>query len=227
MKNALFALLLLFFSLSNAFSQTVPFEVELEEVNFPDLPALHSFAFGEWDGKWVFLGGRSNGLHGFFPFSGFPVASANSYLWVVDGQTGESWSFDVNELPDALAEPLLATNPQYVQQGKYLAIIGGYGKKKANDDFVTHPTLLVVDLETLVPAIVGGGDPAGSFMLLQDERMRVCGGDMLRLGDYVYLVGGHDFAGLYNSSGAPTFIQTYTSEIRRFKIALEDSSPIC
>jgi hypothetical protein len=48
--------------------------------------------------------------------------------------------------------------------------------------------------------------------------MQVCGGEMEKLGDHFYLVGGHDFAGLYNQTGPPQFTQTYINEVRRFKI---------
>lgn len=200
------------------FSQ-LPFTIEMEETTFQDWPGLHSFAFGEYDGKWVFLAGRSNGLHGFFPFTGFPISEANDKIWVMDAESGEVWDWDVAGFSEEIEGPLLSSNPQFAQRGKYLYIAGGYGKDMAADDFITWPTLLSVDLEMLVPAIVNGSSPEAAFRLLTDERMRVCGGEMALLGDDFYLVGGHDFAGLYNSSGMPTFTQTYTSEIRRFSIA--------
>ncbi len=34
----------------------LPFVVELEEGTYDDWPGLHSFAFGEWQGYWVFIG---------------------------------------------------------------------------------------------------------------------------------------------------------------------------
>lgn len=201
------------------FSQTPPFTLEIEEATYSDWPGLHSFAFGEWDGKWVIMAGRINGLHGFFSFTAFPESSANANIWVMDVKTGDTWSFDVNNMPDPIAGPLLATNPQFVQQGKYLYIIGGYGKNTGVDDFITWSSLLAVDLETLVPAIINGGDPEASFRVLNDERLRVCGGEMHELGEDLYLVGGHNFGGLYSSNGVPTFTQTYTQEIRKFRIA--------
>jgi hypothetical protein len=197
----------------------LPFTLELEEATFSNWPGLHSFAFGEWDGKWVFIAGRSNGLHGFFPFTGFPESNANDKIWVMDGQTGELWDWEIAGFSENLKGPLLASNPQYAQHGKHLYIAGGYGKSTTNDDFLTWNTLTAVDLDMLVPAVINGTNPEAAFRQISDDRMQVCGGEMALLEGEFYLVGGHDFAGLYNSNGGPSFTQTYTSEIRRFQIA--------
>ena len=219
MKKSLLQLVTLFFLFTNLAIAQLPFTLEMEEATHPNWPGLHSFAFGEWDGKWIFIAGRSNGLHGFFPFTGFPESSANNKIWVMDLQTGEQWNWEVAGFANAIKGPLLTSNPQYAQQGKYLYIAGGYGKKTTSDDFVTWNTLTAVDLEMLVPAVINGTNPEAAFRQILDDRMQVCGGEMSMLGEDIYLVGGHDFKGLYNSNGGPTFTQTYTSEIRRFQIA--------
>lgn len=44
----------------------LPFTIEIEEIKNISLPGLHSFAFGKYKNWWIILGGRTNGLHGFF-----------------------------------------------------------------------------------------------------------------------------------------------------------------
>ena len=65
MIRALFLLMTLW-ATSLAYSQDngIPFAINIEEITYEDWPGLHSFAFGEWDDYWVFIGGRLNGLHG-------------------------------------------------------------------------------------------------------------------------------------------------------------------
>lgn len=196
----------------------IPFTVELDEVTYEDWPGLHSFSFAEWDDYWVFVGGRRNGLHGFFAVTGFPESEANDELWVMDKQTGLYWSYPVSGFPDEWRDFLRGTNPQYVQLGQYLYIIGGYGKDNVSGDFVTFDEMLAIDLSILVPAVIAGNSPITAFRSMRDERFKVCGGEMHELGEYLYLVGGHDFNGLYNQLGNPTYTQEYTSEIRKFKI---------
>ena len=83
MKKQLFILLVLFLQ-SILFSQTAPFTIELESVSIPGAPRVHSFAFAQSGGKWLLIGGRTNGLHGFnFGFS-FQPKYQNRYAWVID-----------------------------------------------------------------------------------------------------------------------------------------------
>ncbi len=203
---------------TSLFSQNLPFTLELEEATHEDWPGLHSFAFGKWEGKCVFVAGRSNGLHGFFPFTAFPSSDANPYIWVMDAASGETWNWDVNDLAPDIQGQLLSSNPQYFQKDNFLYMTGGYGKVPASDDFITWPKLTAFDLEILIPLIINGQDPSPAIRQYTDERFRICGGEMHELGEDVFLVGGHDFAGLYSSNGVPTFTQTYTSEILRFRI---------
>ena len=214
-------MLLAFLCFSPLFCQDsgIPFSVEIEEITYDDWPGLHSFSFGEWDDYWVFVGGRRNGLHGFFAVTGFPESEANDELWVMDKETGLYWSYSVSGFPDEWRDFLRGTNPQYVQQGQYLYIIGGYGKDNVSGDFVTFDELLAIDLSILVPAVIAGNSPINAFRSMRDPRLKVCGGEMHELGEYLYMVGGQDFNGLYNQLGNPTYTQEYTSEIRKFKIA--------
>lgn len=77
---------------------------------------------------------------------------------------------------------------------------------------------MAIDLPALVSAVQTGGNVQAAIRYTSDDRLRICGAEMHKLGDDLYLVGGHDFAGLYNSNGPPVFMQTYTSQIRRFRI---------
>ena len=53
------------------YAQT-PFNVEIEPLTISGAPGLHSFAFGKTStGKWVFVGGRIDGLHQRQPFAAF------------------------------------------------------------------------------------------------------------------------------------------------------------
>ena len=90
---------------SAQYGPAVPFELELLETTIPAVPGLHSFAFAQQDGRWLFVGGRTNGLHG-FAVNPFPNAFANDNLWVIDPTTRAVWSATLDALPDNLADPL-------------------------------------------------------------------------------------------------------------------------
>lgn len=198
---------------------TLPFTLELEEVTQDELPGLHSAAFAQWEGLWIFIGGRVGGLHGFFPFTAFPENEANTNIWLINPATGDALTFGIDALNIPFHDPLKATNPQYAQDGETLYICGGYGKEAATGDFITFPVLTSVNLPQLLSAMFANQNPSAAFRQIESEKFRVCGGEMDKMGDYFYLVGGHDFAGKYTQTPSASFVQNYTYEIRKFKIS--------
>ena len=66
---------------------SLPYRISIEQAPF-SLPAgLQAFVFGRDKNEWLFLSGRTYGLHG---FSGdtFPVSSQNTMAYVMDLSTG-------------------------------------------------------------------------------------------------------------------------------------------
>src|SRR5437868_4328026 len=75
---------------------TVPYRIEVRPYSMGSatVPTLHSYAVGEYDGKWLFVTGRTNGLHGFngtIPDENFPPASQNGEVWVMDLANRQTW----------------------------------------------------------------------------------------------------------------------------------------
>lgn len=67
-KFTILFLTVLLLSLSEfSLSENDPYSIEIERIYIPGSPAIHSFAFAELNCKWLFVGGRTNGLHGFNP----------------------------------------------------------------------------------------------------------------------------------------------------------------
>ncbi|MEP0549114.1 MAG: T9SS type A sorting domain-containing protein [Rhodothermales bacterium] len=200
----------------------LPFRVELVERSFAAMPGLHSFAWAEHDGKWLFVAGRVDGLHGIVEFA-FPADEANDAVWVVDRATEQVWSRSLDELGDAVADPLRATNPQYHQDGETLYVIGGYGTDSATGQMVTFPTLTALDVPGLIEAVTTGDALAPHLRQTTDERLAVTGGELRTFnGEYV-LFGGQRFDGTY-SAGGSGFTQAYTERIALFSI--EDSEAL-
>lgn len=214
-------LVLLFLFASIAYSQTDPFTVEIEQVTMPGTPNLHSFAFAQANGKWLFIGGRTNGLHSLSTLNAFPRNYANSVVYVVDPSTGQIWSTSLyNHLSTAAADPLRSTNMQFVQAGDKLYMTGGYGVDTASNTFKTFPVLTVVDITPVINAVINNSSLTPYIRQLTDTRMQITGGDMKKLGDYFYLMLGHNFNGQYTRVITPGInTQQYSNEIRKFKIS--------
>jgi hypothetical protein len=200
--------------------------------NFPGAPKLQSFAWAQWDGKWIFIAGRSAGYHGVGgKDADFPRAGANDKIWVVDPSgsgPARTFSFPVASLPASLApvkDQWMSTNTLFVQDGDTLYLSGGYGQNSLGD-WVTYPILSAVSLPALVDGVMHGrADFSSAIAYAESPLAQSTGGELLKLDDGMfYLVGGHVFMGTYSDfetsdeKNTHRASQAYLGEIRKLSI---------
>jgi len=216
----LFAALFLLKSATTT-AQNAPFDIYLEALDIPTLGGVQSFAYGQYDGKWLIIGGRLDGLHRRQPFASFDVAGHNNQLLVIDPQTLQKWSAPLASLPVGIREQLSATNIQFYQEGSYLYLIGGYGYSATAADHVTYDQLTAVQVPEVIHAIVNGQPMETYFRQISDPVFTVTGGYLSKINHTYYLTGGQKFMGRYNPMGpthGPGFVQEYTEQVRRFNL---------
>jgi hypothetical protein len=219
------------------FAQTpslLPFQIDLQEVTFPAAPGLHSFVFAESNGKWLLLGGRNNGIHSFspLPINNFPPAMANHWVWVVDPAQRQSWSVDLYDATitpplGLVADALSASNMQSFQDGDTLYVIGGYGYNRTTNAMQTFPTLTAINVPGMIAAVTSGTATNIVGHIRQgpaDDRLKVTGGELEKIGDTYFLVFGQRFDGLYNPADVGND-QQYTEEVRVFQITDDGTAP--
>ena len=197
---------------------TFDYTVSVQPKTISGLGGLHSYAFGEHNGKWVFIGGRKDGIHARQPFNAFPENQNNTTIYIVDPASSEVWTEEITDLNSALKEQLQSTNMQFYQDGSILYFIGGYAYSDTDEDHKTFPNLTAIDLEGLINDVVAENDIANNFEQIEDEIFAVTGGNLAKIDDTFYLVGGHRFDGRYNPMDHPTFVQAYTNQVRKFEI---------
>src|SRR3954452_2028912 len=90
-------------------ANSVPFTIEATEdvsARFPGAPHLQSFAWAQWEGKWIFITGRTSGYHGAGgKEADFPRSGANDKIWMIEPPaTGAArvWGVPLNPLPESL-----------------------------------------------------------------------------------------------------------------------------
>lgn len=197
---------------------TFDYQVQLNPVNIPNFPGIHSFAFAQYNGKWLIIGGRIDGIHARQPFNAFPAASNNTNIYVVDVANNQFWSASVNSLNTPLKEQLQATNFNFYQDETTLYLIGGYAYSATVNDHITFNKMTSIDVPNLINAIINGTSIVNYFKQLTDDNLAVNGGQLGKIDNTFYLVGGHRFDGRYNPMNNPTFVQTYTNGIKKFTI---------
>lgn len=195
--------------------------IVLQEITIPNMPGIQSFAYGQHDGEWLLLAGRTDGLHRRQPFAAFLAADNNTNAYVVNPQTQQVWSASLSTLPTAVFMQLQSTNQEHQQVGNTLYVIGGYGYSTIAADHITHPRLTAIDVPSMIAAIKNNQPVAPHVRSIVDNRMEVTGGYLGILNGTFLLAGGQRFVGRYNPQGpdfGPGFIQQYTNAIRRFTI---------
>jgi hypothetical protein len=228
------ALMLLSAFANCAAQKTLPFRIEATENvagHFPGAPKLQSFAWAAWDGKWIFIGGRTTGYHGVGAAEAdFPRAGSNEKIWVVDptGGTARTYSLPVAQLPaslNAVKDQWVSSNLLYFQDRATLYLAGGYGVN-AQGKLVTYPVISSVDLPSLIEGVMKSQDTfSKTIAWTTSPLVQSTGGELLKLDDGMfYLAGGHVFAGSYrdfegsNEADTAAASQKYLGEIRKLKV---------
>ena len=209
-------LFLVFASFINC--QKEPFQIAIEPFQINGLGGLQSFAFGRHDGKWLIIGGRTDGLHRRQPWATFDEAGQNKELIVVDPVARQKWSAPLASLPVSVQEQLSSTNMEFHQDGDYLYIAGGYGYSNSAEDHITYPFLTAVKVSDVINSVIKGSPFRSAFRQIRDEQFAVTGGYLNKIYQTYYLTGGQRFDGRYNPMNHPTFTQVYTNSIRKFAI---------
>jgi hypothetical protein len=205
---------------------------EDESARFPGSPRLHSFAKAQWNGKWIFIAGRTGGYHGVGAAEAdFPREHANTRIWVVDPSgdgPARTFNFPVAALPASLApvkDQWTSSNLLFFQDHDILYLAGGYGQD-SQGGWVTYPILSSVHLPSLVEGVMRGQDTfSRSIAFVKSALVQVAGGELLKLDDGMfYVAGGHVFSGTYrefegaSEKNTTKASQTYTGEIRKLRL---------
>ncbi|MBK9731944.1 MAG: T9SS type A sorting domain-containing protein [Chitinophagaceae bacterium] len=196
-----------------------PFTIELEQVDAPQLPGIHSYVKAVSDDKWLIVTGRIDGLHSFFPNSAFAPAEANQSIIVIDTDDWQVWSASVTLLPYSIRTSLSVSNAEFIQQGNQLYIVGGYGFDSLTNSKITFPTLTAINVDAVINEVVSGNNNLSPYIRqISDTVLSVTGGALQKIGATFFLVAGHNFTGLYTKLPTNSFLQKYTNSISSFQL---------
>jgi hypothetical protein len=201
----------------------LPFTVTVDQSSFQLPSGFHSGVVGHSGSLWLFLAGRTNGLHGFEnDDDNFPVSKQNTYVHVVDFvnqivHTKSLTEFDSGLSPQEV-DLLSVTSPQFYQRGNTLYMTGGYGVNSSDGSFGTKDALTAIDVAGLINWVVSpqpGETAVQHIRQIFHPTFQVTGGEMSQTGNNpTLLVFGQNFDGFYSDTGNGT----YTNQVRRFRI---------
>ncbi len=207
----------------------LPYRVQLEQANFSLPAALHSFAFAVYKGNWLFISGRTNGLHNVNntdpAINSFPVSQQNTIVYVFNPQTLESYSRSIydpsGELTQSQIDLLSVTNALFYQTAdkKTLYLVGGYGFDTATQTMGTKPAVTAIDIPGLIQWVKNpaqGKSAASCLRTAFHPLLQLTGGVMWQsdLHQPFLLAFGQNFDGNY----VETSNGSYSQQIRPVQI---------
>lgn len=224
----------------------VPFELSIDLVEWESslTHGIHSAAIASLDGKLLFIGGRSTGMHDFAcEIDSFPPADFNSMIYVLDYATQEWSQRPLNDSFSGLSSEqqaeLSTTNSIHTQDGDYLLAAGGYGYN-TNFEWVTFTHLRVIDIAGVIGWVGGDGTllsehidfldpPANAPAELAETFFRLTGGELIHTNSEFWLCLGQSFMSGYNvgcqQDPIPEMVQEYSRSIRGFTLDYASTPP--
>jgi hypothetical protein len=208
---------------------SLPYTLAIETASFTLPTGIQGFATATYKGKWIFIGGRTNGLHGFSNIgNNFPPSLQNQIVYVVDPSTGESFSRSLADPTSGLSveeiDDLSVVAPESFQKKNTLYFVGGYGINTLSGQMETKPRLTLIDLKKLVKWVeTGCGSAKAAIRQLTHPLLQVTGGFLYQNSDHdpFLLMMGQNFIGLYTDSSNGL----YTQQVRKFWLSEVDGNP--
>lgn len=201
----------------------LPFTITIESAGFELPQGIQSAAAAQCGHEYLFIAGRSNGLHGFDnDNNNFPPNQQNSTVFVINPRTK---TVNTRSLYDPLSgltqqqiDSLSVTSPQFYQRCNTLYITGGYGVDTSSGNFSTKDTLSAVDVPGLIHWVKHPECHSRASQYIRqisNPVFQVTGGQMYQFGKSpTLLIFGQNYNGFMN----PSFDGDYTQQIRRFYI---------
>ncbi len=205
---------------------SLPFRVRLKQADFQLPQGVQSYAHAGYGNKWLIVGGRVNGMHGFADDTeNFPTKLQNRQVFVIDPINKKTFVRSLYDPGSGLTQEqidlLSVTAPQAYQSGKTLYMSGGYGVDSATGQLNTKNALTAIDIAGLIHWVTHPhpNETAAQYIRhTYDNIFKVTGGYMNQIDEGpTLLVMGHEFNGFYMDTTQPAF-QQYTNQVRRFYI---------
>ncbi len=208
---------------------SLPYRVTIQQADFMLPAGLHSFAYAVYEGEWLLIAGRTNGLHDVGNtnpnVNPFPPSEQNRIVFVVNPKTKATYYRSLYDpsahLSQAQIDLLSVTNAlfYYAKKKNTLYVVGGYGLDTASNTMGTKPTLTAIDVPNLIKWVKNPGkskSAAECVRTLFHPIFQLTGGVMLQSNEHqpFLLAFGQNFSGNY----VTTSEGSYSQQIRPVQI---------
>lgn len=192
-------------------------EITMQPLVSAGLPPLREPVVAHNNGYWLIASGTTGNFHD------FDYNSFITDLYVYNPATQAVYSASVSSLPVSVKKQLLSSDPEFLQDGDTLYIIGGYYTGD-NVNWTTLQTITAINVPGMITGIINAETDLSPYVRYNDSipQFKVTGGQLGKIGNYFYLTFGQDFEGCYQGitsclwGRSPLAVQVYTNSIYKF-----------
>lgn len=185
--------------------EAIPINSQLPEVRDPIV--------AQDDNNWLIVSGTTGNFHQ------FEINSFISSIYVYNPSTTELSSMSSTYLPQEVQKQLKSSNPEFLEDGETLYIIGGFYTAD-NINWSTLNTITAINIPGMIEAIKTNNTNLAScvnYSTSIPQQFQVTGGQLGKIGSDFYLAFGQNCSG-DNYCGGPNGQQIYTNSIYQFSM---------
>ncbi|MDR3476741.1 MAG: hypothetical protein P4M14_01755 [Gammaproteobacteria bacterium] len=180
----------------------------LVPVNSSKLPALRDPVVAKNASNWLIVSGSLIAFHDF-------TNVFNSDIYVYNPVTTQIDSVNISStnLPVAVQNQLASSDPEFLQDGDTLYIIGGFYNVPNTATFITLNTITAINVPGMIRAVMNHETNLAPYVNYNTSipEFQVTGGQLGKIGNYFYLAYGQRCEGFYCGT-----LQAYTNTIYQF-----------
>lgn len=182
--------------------------ITLAPISNGGLPALRDPIVAEKSNKWLILSGSLGTFHDF-------TNTFNTNIYVYNPKMMQIHSVPISStnLPPEVIAQLSSSDPEFLQDGDTLYIIGGFYNPPNTQTYTTLNTITAINVPGMINAVLNNQTNLAPFVSFNTSipEFKTTGGQLGKIGSNFYLTFGQDCEGNYCAVS-----QTYTNSIYQF-----------
>ncbi len=215
--NKLILILILLVGSEFSFAQS-SFTLDIEPYSIDGLPNLHSYAFGQYDGKWLIVGGRTS-----------ENQEESSYLnydiLVIDPVHQEFWKHPLEWVYAEIDEPdhLAACHSSAFQEGEYLYIAGGFGYSSVTEVMGTFPFVTILNVKEIIADVIKDNPIGDHIVQFENEAFAIADGHLSKVNNELFLAGGYFLDSEFSNGGDLIIQKDNLNKVSKFLLQQDNN----
>ncbi len=148
------------------------------------------------------------------------AAPYNCDVLIVDNAARKMYALPLSYFPAYVADQFSGVHFSYTFEKDTAYIMGGFGYDLTENFETTFPTMTIFSVKTLIDSVVHHKDYLNLFTVVNDSRLAIMEGNVVRIGDYFMVYNGRKIAPVKEEFSDRLTISEwdFKGQMRKFKL---------